>query len=85
MISGGVAAVSALTVGVNFALKSWVKNGRRQRAEMNVEAVAGPEVGAAGQLELEYLGNAEVDGHHGNGNGNRASIHSFPFYGKENF
>jgi len=81
MIAGGVAAVSALTVGVNFARKFWVKNGRRQRAERNVEAVAGAEVEAAGQLELEYFGNAEADG----GNGNRVIILSFPSYGKQDF
>jgi len=73
MLAGGVAA---LTVGVMYyAGKFWVKNGRRQRSEKNVEAVAGTEVEAAGQLkELEYFGNIEADG----GNGNRAIILSFP-------
>ena len=52
MIVGGVAAVSAVTVGVNFTLRAWMKNGKRQRAERNV---AGPEVGAASAPQLSLI------------------------------
>ena len=66
--------------GKNYAFKFWVKNGRNQRSERNVEAVAGAEVEAAGQLkELEYFIDIEAEG----GNGNRAIIFFFPSYAKQ--
>ena len=59
-----------------------MKGGQRHGTERDVEAVAGAESEAAGQLkELEYFGNIEAEG----GNGNRAIILSFPSYAKQDF
>jgi len=61
MVIGGVVAVSAVSVGLNFALRSWFRNGKEHRAEQDMEAVAAPELGPAiaGQLELGYIENTE--------------------------
>ena len=36
MVIGGVVGVSAVSVGLNFALSAWVKNGRKARAGRSV-------------------------------------------------
>ena len=90
----GVVMVSVVTVRrMYFPCRFWVKSGRRQRIGRDMEAVAGADGEAAGNLkeieyaaagnlkEIEYFGNAEAEG----GNVNRAVILSFPTYGKQEF
>ena len=75
MAVGGMFGVSALSVGMSFALQKWVKEGKSLRAgravpqlEMGETASAPMEVPdrRKGQLEIEFHGNAYAVEHHGN-------------------
>ena len=75
MAVGGMFGVSALSVGMSFALRKWVKEGKSLRAGRTVPQLEKGEKASApieipdrmkGPLEIEFHGSAYAVEHHGN-------------------